>query len=181
MPSPYHRRKTTAKLMPSAELLYLFVALAAGAATFWYAGRQIGVDLSSITAAADLLGIRQFALRYEPRAVAPVEAAQESAGGVAQASAPAVAAAVCSPSQPIFVLGMADLKQQLGDVMGVPLECEHPAATAGDSLQQTSTGLAVYSKRTNLVTFTDGWRHWAVDATGDLISWEGTQADPPRG
>ncbi|HET6315761.1 MAG TPA: hypothetical protein VFG86_04840 [Chloroflexota bacterium] len=167
--------------MPSAELLYLFIALAAGAATFWYAGRQIGIDLSSITAAADFLGIRQFALRYDARAPAPVESAQESAGAATQASAPVATAAVCSPSQPIFVLGMADLKQQLGDVMGVPLECEHPAGTAGDSVQQTSTGLAVYSKGTNSVTFTDGWRHWALDATGDLISWEGTQADPPRG
>jgi hypothetical protein len=72
------------------------------------------------------------------------------------------AAPHCAPGQePQFVLGFAFMKSQLGDVMGEPLECEHPNPDNGDSLQQTATGLAFYRLATNTPTFTDGWNHWA--------------------
>jgi hypothetical protein len=169
----YLRQKRMHKKAFSAELLSLFIVLAAGAATFWYGGRQIGVDLSSVTAIASILGLTQGVVRADAPTTTQLEA-------VAVPTLPP-SAPVCSPDQPIFVHGMAALKEQLGDVMGVPLECEHPADSPGDTVQQTSTGLAFYTAATNLVTFTDGWNHWALDPTGDLLSWQGTQAEPPRG
>lgn len=176
----YLNRNTTRKGAISAELVYLVIVLAAGASTFWYAGHKIGMDLSSITTAASILGIGQSALRYDPRAqvqsttvqVAPVVAAAEST---------APSAPYCNPGQvAAFANGLADLKHALGDVMGNALECEHPSSAVGDTVQQTSTGLAAYSKLTNTVTFTDGWRHWAL-RDGSVLTWEGTQAEPPSG
>ena len=62
--------------------------------------------------------------------------------------------------------------------MGTPVECEHPADTSGDTVQQTTTGLAAYTQATNTVSFTDGWRHWAISPSG-FVSWEGTESTPP--
>jgi hypothetical protein len=61
--------------------------------------------------------------------------------------------------------------------MGEPLECEHANTESGDSLQQTTTGLAVYDQATNTPSFTDGWRSWALTQRG-LLSWEGQNAPP---
>jgi hypothetical protein len=84
----------------------------------------------------------------------------------------------CQPGQePEFVLGFAQLKQQLGDTMGQPLECEHPDPTTGDSLQQTTTGLAVYQRATGALRFTDGWHHWSLQ-DGALRAWEGDGTEP---
>ncbi len=85
----------------------------------------------------------------------------------------------CRPGQtPQFVLGFANLKAQLGSVMGEPVECEHPNNANGDTLQKTSTGLAYWRKSTNTPTFTDGYRHWAITSSG-LVSWVGASPDPP--
>jgi hypothetical protein len=90
------------------------------------------------------------------------------------------AAAHCAPGQePEFVLGFAFMKSQLGDTMGEPLECEHANPDNGDTLQQTSTGLAFYRKSTNTPTFTDGWRHWGWTAAG-MVFWTGDSIDPPE-
>jgi hypothetical protein len=62
--------------------------------------------------------------------------------------------------------------------MGKAVECEHAASAAGDTVQQTSTGLAAYDKASNTVSFTDGWRHWELTAQG-LVSWEGEDKMPP--
>ena len=53
-----------------------------------------------------------------------------------------------------FVLGFAALKAQLGDVMGNPIEDEHPALDA-DAVQLTTTGFAVY-RLGELPKFTNG-------------------------
>src|SRR5438105_4790261 len=172
----YLNRNSSRKSGASAELLYLVVVLAAGAGTFWYAGHKIGLDLSSISTAATILGIGQTAIAYNPRA--PVQAApvQQTVTNESQQRA----AAYCEAGQaPAFTNGMAALKQQLGETMGTPVECEHAAATVGDTVQSTTTGLAAYTGITNTVTFTDGWHHWALRPAGDLVSWEGTQAEPP--
>lgn len=93
-------------------------------------------------------------------------------------SPPAATAAYCAPGQaPAFQLGFAALQQQLGDVMGTPLECEH-GAPGGDTVQQTSTGLAIWRRSTNLAMFTDGWRHWALTPRG-VVTWTGDAIDPP--
>jgi hypothetical protein len=92
----------------------------------------------------------------------------------------AQAAAHCQLGQsPDFVFGFADLKSQLGDAMGDPVSCEYadPNGT-GDTLQDTSKGLAFWRKSTNTPTFTDGGTHWALAASG-LVSWTGASIDPP--
>jgi hypothetical protein len=169
----HHRTRRTAG---SAELLYLLVVVAAGAATFWWAGHQIGMDLSSLATVASVLGIRDtHPPRYDARAVTHSPAI-EAAPVAAMDDAP-----YCNPGQtPAFGLGLAELQAQLGETMGTPVECEHGSSTAGDSVQQTTTGLAAYNKASNTLTFTDGWRHWAL-RSGSVLSWEGTQSDPPMG
>ncbi|MBV9134532.1 MAG: hypothetical protein JO318_17640, partial [Chloroflexi bacterium] len=67
----------------------------------------------------------------------------------ASSSASAQAASFCDPGQaPAFEFGFADLKYALGYIMGDPLECEHPNSANGDTLQQTTTGLAIYRQAT---------------------------------
>ena len=63
--------------------------------------------------------------------------------------------------------------------MGVPIECEHASSGGGNTVQQTSTGLAAYNSLTNTDTFTDGWHHWAL-TPNVLVTWEGPEAQPPR-
>jgi hypothetical protein len=58
------------------------------------------------------------------------------------------------------------------------VECEHVTSPSGDTQQQTTTGLLAYTKASNTVSFTDGWRHWALTAQG-YVTWEGPQSEPP--
>jgi hypothetical protein len=155
-----------------AELVGLAVVLIAGVATAWWAGGRINshLDISGLTGFARVLGIFDVSqpLRREE-------------GTAVQQQAVTPTAAYCQPGQqPTFALGVADLKRQLGDTMGAPLECEHAVSANGDPIQQTTTGLVIYRAATNTVMFTDGWRHWALTARG-MVSWEGTDTDPPTG
>jgi hypothetical protein len=87
--------------------------------------------------------------------------------------------AFCRPGEsPQFRFGFAALKEQVGPAMGEPIECEHANASNGDTLQQTTAGLAFYRKATNTPTFTDGFRHWGLTGSG-LAYWEGSSVDPP--
>jgi hypothetical protein len=73
-------------------------------------------------------------------------------------AAEAQAAPHCEADHPpAFVFGFASLKAQLGGAMGDPVSCEYadPNGT-GDTLQDTSTGLAFWRKSTNTPTFTSG-------------------------
>jgi hypothetical protein len=89
-----------------------------------------------------------------------------------------VASPDCATSQsPSFVLGFAALKDQLADAMGDPIECEHANPQNGDTLQQTTRGLAFYRKSTNTPTFTNGSEHWAITG-GGLVFWRGSSIDP---
>ncbi|MDP8924286.1 MAG: DUF4352 domain-containing protein [Chloroflexota bacterium] len=91
----------------------------------------------------------------------------------------AQAAPYCEPGrQPTFQFGFAALKAALGGVMGEPLECEHGNPENGDTLQQTTTGLAYYRRSTNTPTFTNGSEHWALTPSG-LAYWVGPEVDPP--
>ena len=62
--------------------------------------------------------------------------------------------------------------------MGEAIECEHANPQTGDTLQQTTTGLAFYCKSTNIPTFTNGWEHWGWTVDG-LVFWPGESIDPP--
>ena len=99
---------------------------------------------------------------------------------------PAPAAAqhpgVCPPGEaPTFSFGFAALKAELGPIMGEPTGCTFLNRGNGDVVQGTTTGLAVWRKATNVPTFTEGYRHWAL-TPGGLEHWEGSavwEVDPP--
>jgi hypothetical protein len=160
-------RRLTRKRSPlSAEFMCLLVVLAAGVATAWWAGHAVGMNLSVIETVASVLGIDE-------------RSSSTHQVGYTLEGKSAPPARYCQPGEaPTFANGLAALKQQVGNVMGTPLECEHADSAGGDTMQQTSTGLAAYNALTNTASFTDGWRHWAL-TPGGLVSWEGTDADPP--
>jgi hypothetical protein len=84
----------------------------------------------------------------------------------------------CGGGHPIFHDGFAELHARLGDIMGIPIECEQPIHVSGDTRQRTTTGYAYYRKSDNIPTFTNGWDHWALTADG-LVYWSGDVVDPP--
>src|SRR5205085_194279 len=98
-------------------------------------------------------------------------------------TAPPTAAAgpYCASGQPAtFVLGFAQLHDTLGDaVMGEPVECEHANAANGETLQQPTTGLAIYRPSTGELSFTDGWRYWAL-TPASTVAREGDDQMPAQ-
>lgn len=141
--------------------MYLLVVLAAGVMTAYWAAHQIGMDLSGIQTIAAVLGVDE-------------KAPSSPAVGYVQPQAP-----YCKDGQqPAFLNGMAALDRQIGSVMGDPVECEHGASADGSTEQQTTTGLATYNGVTGTMTFTDGWRHWALTPRG-MVTWEGDTSTPP--
>lgn len=180
--------------LPILALLLVLALLALVGA--WYWSPVTGVPVPLVGEAVDALrgAPRLLAAgdRGRPEPVASPSAAvapspSPSAVAPATTATPAFAATVneappaprCRPGQPpVFVLGFAELKRQLGDIMGEPLECERVNPDNGDTLQRTTTGLAVYRQRTGLLMFTDGWRKWALTPAG-LVAWEGEREDPP--
>jgi hypothetical protein len=157
----YSRRLTRKRSPLSAEFMYLLVVLAAGVVTAHWAAHQFAMNLSGIETVASVLGVDE-------------RTASTPDVGYIQPQAP-----YCASGQaPAFLNGMAALKQHVGDAMGAPVECEHVASAAGDTVQRTSKGLAAYDKATNSESFTDGWRHWALTAQG-MMTWEGDTSTPP--
>jgi hypothetical protein len=101
---------------------------------------------------------------------------------VSPLAAAAQSAPHCNPGQaPSFVFGFAELRAEVGAAMGDPISCEYadPNGT-GDTLQDTSTGLAFWRKSTNTPTFTDGATHWGLTPAG-FVAWTGPSIDPPAG
>ena len=85
----------------------------------------------------------------------------------------------CPPGQPPpFGPGLAPLADQLGSIIGRPVECAHRSPENQDVLQQTSTGLAYVRAQTATPIFTDGARHWALTPDG-VRCWTGASVDPP--
>ena len=167
-----HRHLPQKRSAGSAELVYLFIVLAAGVGTAWWAAsHKLGVDLSGINTLAAVLGVNERIGTSHPVGYSAVSA--EPAAG-APPGAPH-----CNPGQaPAFDPRLLELKQRLGDTMGAPVECAHPGSTISDTIQQTSTGLAEFNQLTGTASFTDGWRHWALTPSG-FVTWEGRQAEPP--
>jgi hypothetical protein len=153
----------------SAEFMYLLFVLAAGAGTAVWFGQKIGTDLSAITTIASVLGVGETKGHTRPVGYSVATAQEQATSTVAY----------CTPGEvPSFSQGLGTLRQRVGDAMGTPVECAHASSAAGDTVQQTTTGLAAYYSLTDTVTFTDGWRHWAITPNG-YVTWEGTQSQPP--
>src|SRR5260370_40692141 len=55
----YVNRRFTRRRSGSAELVYLLIVLAAGFTTAWWAGQKLGMDLSSVTKLASILGLTE--------------------------------------------------------------------------------------------------------------------------
>jgi hypothetical protein len=73
------------------------------------------------------------------------------------------------------------LSTRLGDIMGQPIECEHADLASGDTVQRTTTGLAVVLKASGRPVFTDGSTNWALSDSGVIINWTSPTLDPPAG
>jgi peptidoglycan/xylan/chitin deacetylase (PgdA/CDA1 family) len=76
-----------------------------------------------------------------------------------------------------FGLHMTDLRANIGDAMGQPVECEHPLDAAGNTIQATSTGTAWYTSANRGAIFTDGYQRWELDPSG-LTYWASPDATP---
>ena len=87
----------------------------------------------------------------------------------------------CDARQPRFNGGLASLRAALGTRMGDALDCERTVDSAGNTEQQTTTGLAYYRKQTDAAVFTTGWDHWAIDGSRGVVYWAGDSVDPPVG
>jgi hypothetical protein len=159
-----------------AELLYLFVVLFAGVATAWWAGHKLGPDLSIISTVASAFGIGDTS----PAAHAAVGYTSAGAEAAAQPRTSDSAGFCAAGATPTYASDFTTLKDAVGEQMGTPIECAHTAATNEDTIQLTTTGLAVYDPTTNTASFTDGWRHWAITPHG-LMTWEGMDPNPPTG
>src|SRR5262249_48311896 len=129
--TPTSRRRTG-----SAELLYLFIVLAAALGTGFWFSHQGRIDLSGINTAAAVLGLTET----DRHAAAGYVAASP-----ATTSAPSVAPYCTTGQVPAFSSSVMALEQQVGAAaMGAPLECEHAGSQMGDLIQQTTTGLVAY-------------------------------------
>jgi hypothetical protein len=104
--------------------------------------------------------------------------AVQAAVALIQPNGPVAVNEGCQSDHPAFYYGFADLRSDLGAVMGTPTECEHAIHANGDTRQRTTTGYAYYRKSDNIPTFTDGWNHWAITSDG-LVHWSGYVVDPP--
>jgi hypothetical protein len=99
-----------------------------------------------------------------------VTGASLAAGPIWQPDAP-TRAPFCQPGEiPRFEFGFAELARHLGNLMGEPTECEHGDDWSSDTLQQTTTGTAVYRWCTNTPTFARGSERWMLTAMG-LERW----------
>ena len=115
----------------------------------------------------------------ESAAAVPTPAVTESPALAGEDMPESIGEATCATNaMPSFSFGFAALKQQLGARMGDPLTCESTSVATGDSLQQTTRGLARYVKSTNTPTFTSGVEHWALTRDG-VVYWMGRSPEPP--
>lgn len=64
-----------------------------------------------------------------------------------------------------FKLGFKDTSDMLPDIVGLPLENEHPTA-GGDTIQTTTGGLLVWRRADNVTAFTDGAITWVNGPAG---------------
>ena len=93
---------------------------------------------------------------------------------------PAAAAPHCAPGEvPAFRDAFAQLRADLGPVMGEPASCWYVKAGHDGVFQDTTTGLAYHWPVVWLTVFTDGQRRWALTTHGPAY-WEGSESAPPE-
>jgi hypothetical protein len=100
------------------------------------------------------------------------------AGDVWDPRAPTLAPFCTLGQTPRFQFGFADIAAQLGDIVGQPIDCEHGDAWTPNTIQATTTGLALYDPCTNTPSFVRGVERWSLTPTG-LQYWSGQGTPPP--
>jgi hypothetical protein len=84
----------------------------------------------------------------------------------------------CRPGEvPRFQFGFADIARAIGTEAGSPTECEHGDDSSGNTLQATTTGVAIYYWCTNTSTFNRGQDHWMLTPAG-VEHWTGSEQWP---
>lgn len=168
----YRRGRERIKI-GSWELVALLAVLVGWYASSVLLSHVIGFNLSGLSTLATYIGYgppdqtSHNVVGYVPGY------GTSNAGAPPVLNAPSPADTYCDSGQtPHFANGFQILKDQLGDVMGAPNECEHVIDQQGNTQQQTTTGVASYNKQTNTTIFTQGSSHWEVNATG-LTQWTG--------
>ena len=78
---------------------------------------------------------------------------------------PQVVPFVQPPVGPQFVLGFATMASMIPNIVGLPLENEHPDAI-GNEVQLTTNGLLVWHKAGNYMSFTNGSLTWVLGPSG---------------
>jgi hypothetical protein len=92
-------------------------------------------------------------------------------------AAPLLILSNCPPGQvPVLAPQLADLREQLGAIMGEPLGCASDQRATGSVAQATTTGFAVYRDDTHVATFTNGREHWSLTPSGMAYGtgWHGS-------
>jgi hypothetical protein len=148
-------------------LLVVVVGLGFGR---WFVD-SASVDLNGVTVVPVALGFTTWGdqpVRAHSGAdappFAPTPSPVEDVPTAAPVASPGADPGACSANAPSFVLGLAELKNRVGEAMGDPIECERAVDADGDTEQLTTTGLAAYAEQTHTVSFTDGWRRWGLSA-----------------
>jgi len=156
------RRRFQQQARATSSSIGLGIVVAVGIGVAAWTAQSLSIDATRITSMPAAFGFTMWSghpARGHPGFDAPLRA-------------DAASTPLCTPDRANFAYGLANLKLQLGEVMGEPLECERAVDSEGNTVQLTTTGLAAYEQRTQTVTFTDGWRHWAF-ARGRLVTWDG--------
>jgi hypothetical protein len=159
------RRRYQQRARTTSASLGLVLVVSVGIAAAVWISQVLQVDVKRLTSIPAGLGFTMWSghpQRGHPGANAPL-------------LAEAPVQAVCTPEHMTFAYGLATLKLRLGERMGEPLECERPVDNYGSTVQITTTGLAAYDQRSQILSFTDRWRHWAL-TQGHLVSWDGDTA-----
>ncbi|MBI2756010.1 MAG: hypothetical protein HYX52_04785 [Chloroflexi bacterium] len=166
-------RRWRAEPLKGETIGVLAVVLIALLAALWLwprFGADLPADQLAVTSATRALGLGGGPAGRPGVTVAGVQAGQSAAAATANN---------CRPGEkPAFSDGFAALSKAVGGVMGDPVECARAEGPNGDVAQRTTRGLAYYRRATNMPSFTDGYRHWALTPNG-LRQWEGTSVDPP--
>jgi hypothetical protein len=104
-------------------------------------------------------------------------------GPLARQLTPSAPVSGCAAGQtPELREGFAKLGAALGpEVVGGPVECEHPVDGQGDTEQATTTGVLRYQARSNTPSFLGGGHVWSLESRGLVLDGQVVDSPgPPR-
>lgn len=81
--------------------------------------------------------------------------------------------------KPYFDNGFAKLADAAPDLVGQPVENEHPGDIDESTMQHTTTGTLYWAGPGKMPVWTDGWARAAFIPERGLVHWEGLELSPP--